>query len=85
MDTKHGTANVGNGPASLMDSKATIANGIAICLSPESDWHDQPGSSYLSIEESSREAKYLFKMGIRKMKEFEFLSSQVVQQHSMVS
>jgi hypothetical protein len=32
----------------------------------ESDWHDQPDLSYLSIEESSRKAKYLFKKGIRK-------------------
>jgi hypothetical protein len=35
----------------------------------ESDWHDQPDLSCLSIEESSRKAKYLFKRGIRRMKE----------------
>jgi hypothetical protein len=36
----------------------------------ESDWHDWPDLSYLSIEESSRKAKYLFKKSIRKVKEF---------------
>jgi hypothetical protein len=35
----------------------------------ESDWHDHPDLSCLSIEESSTKAKYLFKKGIRRMKE----------------